>query len=306
MKSLLVVLSTTLVLTMGCQRQEVPAEPAEAPPPAPPPAPTEITGEFSTPESVLYDAEQDVYFISNINGEAPAADDNGFIARVNAETLQVETKWIDGSKPEVTLNAPKGMAIIGDDLYVSDITTVRKFDRRTGASKGEVRIAGSTFLNDVASEGNTVYVSDSGLKAGASGFEPTGTDAVWSITNNRPTRLVRGRDLNRPNGLAVSGGKVWVVTFGAKELFPIEQGKKGAVTQLPNGTLDGLVALADGSFLVSSWDAKAVYKGTAGGQFQAIVENVDAPADLGFDTKRNRIVVPHFMQNRVSLHPLPE
>ena len=275
-----------------------------------PPAPSEpqsLTEGFSTPESVLYDAEQDVYFVSNINGSPLAADDNGYISRVNAETLQVDSKWLDGSKQDVELNAPKGMAIVGDDLWVSDITVVRKFDRRTGQPRGSaVSVPGATFLNDLATDGTNVYVSDSGMKAGASGFDPTGTDAVWTVSGSAPKKYASGKDLNRPNGLAVVNGQVWVVSFGANELFQIDNAKKGPVTQLPKGSLDGLVALADGSVLVSSWEGKAVYRGNPGATFQPVIENVDSPADFGLDTKRNRLLVPHFMENRVSLHPLQQ
>lgn len=260
---------------------------------------------FQTPESVLYDADQDVYFVSNINGQPVAADDNGFISRVNAETLQVDMKWIDGAKPDVTLNAPKGMAIVGDDLWVSDLTNVRKFDRQTGAAKGAIELKGTTFLNDLASDGTTAYVSDSGLKAGAGGFEPTGTDAIWQITGSKAKKYASGTDLNRPNGVAVIGGKVWVVTFGSHELYPIENGKKGPPTTLPKGSLDGLVVLNDGSLAVSSWDGKAVYRGKPGETFQAVVENVDSPADLGYDTRRNRLLIPHFVENQVTIHSLP-
>ncbi len=316
MKARLILFIVTLVvLTLAaCQKTET-----NAPPPAAAtesePAPTtseaaagtqpQALEGFQTPESALYDAAQDVYFVSNINGQPTAADDNGFISRVNAESLQIEAKWIDGAKPDVTLNAPKGLALVGDELWVSDLNTVRKFDAKSGAPKGDVPIKGSTFLNDLAADGTTAYVSDTGMKAGASGFEPTGTDAIWQITGSKAKRLAAGKDLKRPNGLAVTGGKVWVVTFGGNELYPLENGKKGTVTTLPKGSLDGLVALNDGSFAVSSWDAKAVYRGKPGETFQPVVENVDSPADLGYDSKRNRLLVPHFQENRVTLHPLP-
>ena len=73
----------------------------------PPPATTssapaqtaDITEGLQTPESVLYDAKQDVYFISNINGQATAADNNGYVLRVNADTLKAE-KLIE-AKPEL-------------------------------------------------------------------------------------------------------------------------------------------------------------------------------------------------------------
>ena len=259
----------------------------------------QITAGLQTPECVLYDADQDVYFISNINGKPLDADDNGYISRVNPETLQGEMKWIDGSKPDVTLNAPKGMAIVGDTLYVTDISTVRKFNRKTGAPQGEVRIIGTTFLNDATSDGNNVYVSDSGLDAN---FKSTGTDAVWKITGDKATKIASGKDLKAPNGLAATGGKLWAVSYGANELYQIDNGKKTNVMALPKGSLDGLVQLNDGSFLVTSWDAKAVYRGKAGGAFTPIIENVNAPADIGYDTKRNRLLVPHFMDSVVSVH----
>jgi len=284
-----------LALATACQKVETPAPAATSQPAA-------ITAGLQTPESVLYDADQDVYFISNINGAPPEADDNGYINRVNAETLAVDAKWIDGSKPEVTLNAPKGMAVAGDDLYVSDITTVRIFDRRTGAPKGEIPLKGSTFLNDVVADGTTVYVSDSGLKATADGFAPTGTDAIWKISGNKAEKIAAGTDLKAPNGLAVIGGKVLVVSFGSNELYPIENGKKAGVSMLPKGSLDGLLVMSDGSVLVSSWEGKAIYRGMPGGTFSAVVENIDSPADIGYDSKRGRLLVPHFMENRVTFH----
>jgi hypothetical protein len=294
-----------LALAVACRQQtETPAPAVETTDTTPtaPPEPIALTEGFQTPESVLYDGDQDVYFVSNINGSPNAADDNGYISRINAETLQVESRWIDGARPGITLNAPKGMTIVGDDLYVADITTVRKFDRRTGAAKGEVRLPRSTFVNDLASDGAIVYASDSGMKFEEGNPTPTGTDAIWKIEGNRATKLVSGTDLNRPNGLAVVGGKVWAVTFGANELYAIEDGKKGAVTTLPTGALDGLVALSDGSLMISSWDGKAVYRGMPGQPFQAAIQNVDAPADLGYDTKRNRLLIPHFMESRVTIH----
>ena len=46
------------------------------------------------------------------------------------------------------------------------------------------------------------------------------------------------------------------------------------------------------------------YRGTPGQTFQAAIENIDAPADLGYDTKRNRLLIPHFMESRVTIHPV--
>src|SRR5438270_14091012 len=48
--------------------------------------PAQITSGLQTPESVLYDADQDVYFISNINGQPLDADNNGYVSRVKTDT----------------------------------------------------------------------------------------------------------------------------------------------------------------------------------------------------------------------------
>src|SRR5437870_1104380 len=305
------------ILIAACQREAVPPPGPpmkEGAPPMPmttsPTAtmatsaqPQKLTG-FQTPESVLYDADQDVYFVSNINGQPTAADDNGFVSRINPDTLQNDLKWIDAAKPDIILNAPKGMAILGDNLYVADLVVVRRFDRKTGQPKGEIAIPGSTFLNDLASDGKALYVTDSGLKAGANGFEATGSDGVWKIVNDKPQKLASGSDLNRPNGVEIVDGKVWVVSFGANELYQIDKGKKTNVTKIPKGSLDGLVHMGDGSFLVTSWDGKTVYRGKPGGTFAPVVENVDSPADIGYDAKRHRLLVPHFMENVVTIHSL--
>ena len=137
---------------------------------------------FATPESVLHDTAADLYLVSNINGSPLEKDDNGFISRVSPEGQVVALKWIDGAAEGVTLNAPKGMAISGDTLYVADIDALRMFDRATGAPKGQIAVEGATFLNDLAvAPAGGVYLTDSGLQAGAAGFEPSGSAAVYHV-----------------------------------------------------------------------------------------------------------------------------
>ncbi|HEX4336461.1 MAG TPA: hypothetical protein VH062_11145 [Polyangiaceae bacterium] len=292
-----------------------PATAAAAPAPAPgpqapqldPPIVLKDVG-FKTPESVLWDPEQDVYFVSNINGSPLAVDGNGFISKVTPDGKNVELMWIDGSKKTSALNAPKGLAISGNTLYVADLTFVRMFDRKTGAPKGKIAIPGSTFLNDLATgPDGTVYVSDSGMKAGNDGFAPSGTDSVYKIVKgNRPVKLIADKELGGPNGLAVDETGVWVVTFGSGELYKVDlNGKKEPGQKLPAGTLDGLIKLTDGTMLATSWAASAIFRGAPGGTFETIVHDVKSPADIGFDTKRNVILIPLFQLDTVELQKLP-
>jgi len=263
--------------------------------------------DLSTPESVLYDDANDVYIVSNINGKPLDADNNGYIAKLSPDGKVETAKWIEGGKNKVTLNAPKGLAIIADTLYVADLDTVRMFDRKTGAPTGEVKVPGAVFLNDIAPTADgRVLVSDTGMKAGAKGFEPAGTDAVYAIDKAKKlTTIAKSKDLGAPNGLYSAGEKTWVVTFGTNELYSLDaKGKKGDVTKLPKGSLDGIVALPGGDVLVSSWEANAIYRGKPGGEFKAVIENVKSPADIGYDTKRGRVLVPLFESNEVQAYEI--
>jgi sugar lactone lactonase YvrE len=263
---------------------------------------------FKTPESVLYDPEQDAYFVSNINGTPFDVDGNGFISKVTPDGKSVELMWIDGSKKPSQLNAPKGLAVSGNLLYVADITVVRMFDRKTGAPKGKVAIPGATFLNDLATgPDGTVYVTDSGFKPGKNGFEPTGSDSVYKIVKgNRAVKLIADKELGGPNGLIADDSGVWIVTAGSGELLHVDpSGKKEPGQKLPAGTLDGIVKLSDGTVLVSSWAASSIFRGTPGGAFETIVRDVKSPADIGYDTKRNVILIPLFQLDSVQLQKLP-
>lgn len=92
-----------------------------------------------------------------------------------------------------------------------------------------------------------------------------------------------------------------MVTFGSGEIFTVgADGKKKDAVKLPKGQLDGIVALPDGTLLVSSWEAKAVFRGD-GKEWKPLVEGVESPADLGYDSKRKKIVIPLFMGNELAI-----
>jgi hypothetical protein len=263
---------------------------------------------FQTPESVLHDSAADVYLVSNINGNPLAKDDDGFISRVSPDGELLELKWIDGAEADVALNAPKGLAIKGDTLFVADIDAVRAFDRLTGRPIETRTIPGATFLNDMAvGPDGTVYVTDSGLEAGAEGLTPSGTDAVYQFgADGEAVPLVSGEALGRPNGIVVDGERILVVTFGTGDVTYVQAGT-GVVSGVPKppaGQLDGIVQIAPGHFLISSWEGRAVYRLGAGGRYDTVVDSVEAPADIGWDAGRSRVLIPLFTANRVEIRPV--
>jgi sugar lactone lactonase YvrE len=263
---------------------------------------------FKTPESVLYDAEQDAYLVSNINGKPLDVDGNGFISKVSPEGKVIALTWIDGSKKATAMNAPKGMTISGNLLYVADINVVRTFDKKTGASKGSIAIPGATFLNDLATgPDGTVYGTDTGLKQGKDILEGTGTDSIFKIVKGtKVEKVIADKEFGKPNGLTVDDTGIWTVTFGSGELVHVDStGKKAPGQKLPGGTLDGIVKLSDGTFLASSWQTSAIYRGTPGGTWETVLRDLKSPADIGYDTKRNVVLVPLFQADTVVLQKLP-
>ncbi|HEX6133174.1 MAG TPA: SMP-30/gluconolactonase/LRE family protein [Longimicrobiales bacterium] len=298
-----------LVLVAACTRtdtdtSDVPADTSAGPAAAS--APTSIADiGLQTPESVLYDERADVYLISNINGEPLGRDDNGFISRVQPSGEVEQLKWIDGASDAVTLNAPKGMALHGDTLFVADIDSVRAFHRTSGTPLGARGVSGATFLNDVAvGPDGTLYVTDTGMDAS---FSPTGTDGVHRFTESGSEAVLSAPDVAAPNGIVADDAGLIVVGFGGNAVQRVPLAGGGTpeqVAQLPSGQLDGVVRTSDGSLLVSSWEAQAIFRVGPDGQVSAVVENVEAPADIGYDSRRHRVLIPLFNGNRIEIREI--
>lgn len=265
-----------------------------------------VTG-FSGPESVVHDALADIYLVSNINGQALAADGNGFISRLSPDGTIAELKWIDGESDGVTLNAPKGLGLYGDTLIVTDIDVLRLFDRTSGAPMGEWKVDGATFLNDVAvASDGTIYVSDSGVRFGESGLEDTGSAAIHMYDSDGSHGLFDAGDVSRINGIAERDGRVYgVASFGSGAVFSVSGGSRSELPLLPGVDLDGLIVMDGGNLLISDWSTQSVYLLRPNGSASAVAKNVESPADIGIDRGRNRLLIPGLTTNQVLLSPLP-
>ena len=290
------------------------AAPAAAAEPSGPRPVATVQGAFSTPESVKYDAEQDVWFVSNINGVPSEKDNNGFISRVRADSGRVDSlMFVAGGRGGVTLNAPKGMALQGDTLWVADVDAVRGFDRRTGASVANISVRGATFLNDVvvATDGS-LYVTDTGIRITASGMEDTKTDRVFRIDGRAVSVVAEGEVLGKPNGIAwdAANQRFVIASFGKNTLLGWKPGQTSPEAIATGvGQFDGIEVLADGRIIASSWADSAIhaFSAPAGGGTMTgtkLFTGLPAPADIGVDTKRSRVAVPLFNGNRVEIYQL--
>jgi sugar lactone lactonase YvrE len=292
--------------------QAPPAPPAPPPTPAPPSAAKVATVEgFLTPESVLHDSTQDVYFVSNVNGSPTAKDNNGFISRVRPDGAVENLKFIEGGKNGVTLNAPKGLALSGDTLWVADIDAVRAFHAKTGASIDSVSFSTlhAVFLNDiVVTQTGALYITDTGIRFDDVGnmLHP-GPDRIFRVAPDRKvTVAVQGDSLARPNGIALDpvGKRFVVVPIGGKSVLAWKPGDKAPrVIAKGAGGYDGVV-IAGTRIFVSSWNDSTVSSYETGDEVK-VITGVPSPADIGYDAKRNRLLIPIFTGNRVEIWQLP-
>ena len=115
----------------------------------------ETKADFKLPESVIYDKENDVLYVSNMQDDPFKKDKNGFISKVDLDGNILKLKWVKG------LNAPKGLAISKGKLYVGDVDQLVEIDIKKSKVSKKYDAIGAALLNDVAADtkGN-IYVSD--------------------------------------------------------------------------------------------------------------------------------------------------
>lgn len=273
-------------------------------------APTKIgeVGGLQTPEGALFDAVRNVWYLSSINGVPNDADNNGYITRVSADFATVDTLFIAGGANGVALDAPKGMALLGDTLWVADITNLRAFDVTTGAPVTSIAVAGAQFLNDITvGAAGTLYISDTGIRFGPDGMTHPGPDRLFQLTGRTVNEAVRFEGSPGPNGVLFNEatGRVLVVPFATGTIYEWTPGSTtvDSVASGP-GSFDGAVRLADGRVLVSSWADSTVHV-LANGTLTPLVRGVPSPAELGVDEKASVIAIPLFEAGRVEFWRVP-
>ncbi len=254
-----------------------------------------IVDGLNEPESVVYDEMSDVLYISNINGDPLKLDKNGYITKISVNGQIMEKKWVSG------LDAPKGLAIYKNFLYVSDVNKIWKISIKD-KSKEFFLIKDAGFLNDlVANKDGTIFASDM--------FK----NRIYRLKNNNINIWKQSDLLESPNGLLIEGKYLIVATWGKiKKGFKTEvKGKlikvniesrqiKKFFSTRPIGNLDGVVFNKNNGYLSTDWVNGKLFSISKKG-IVIDTKNINkGAADLTTLMHKNLILIPMMQNNNLT------
>lgn len=259
---------------------------------------TTIDG-FSSPESVI--KFKNTLFVSNVGKELKPSDrdGDGFISKLDSDGKLKELQFITG------LNAPKGMAIVENILYIADVDTIKGFDINSKKEVFNLLFDGVNFLNDITPrDKNRLFVSstDKGL--------------IYEVNlNSRAIRKVT--DLTNANGLIYENSKLYAVQLGGsrENMFDgkgkvyeidVDSGNKTELTTF-EGILDG-IQLLDTKLYISDWikfeKAGAIKVYDIKTKQESLLKAPDlfiGSADFWIDKKSKKVYMPEMMGGKVTI-----
>ncbi len=244
---------------------------------------------LKVPESVFFDGKNKVLYVTNIDGKEPwGKDGKGSVGKVGLDGKIIAVDWVTG------LNAPKGMGLFKNRLYVADLTELVVIDIVKGEIIERIAVKDAVGLNDVSIDQNgVVYVSDSrGRK-------------VYEIENNNQVVLLDSNKLKGPNGVLKHKGILYVLDAGA--MYRMEKDKSlTKIAEGMEGGTDGIENITANEFIVSTWGG-VVYYVSADGTKQVLLDGREQKinsADIGYDAAKRIVYVPTFWRNSVVAYEL--
>ncbi len=236
---------------------------------------------LKTPESALYDSDQQVIYVANINGNPTDKDGNGFISILNIDGSIKDLQWVTG------LDAPKGMAVMNGKLYVSDIDNLVEIDIDEAKILNRYPAANAIFLNDVAAcKNGMIFVSDN--RAGR----------IYNLENGKLNVWLEGKDFMQTNGLYTENGKLYA---GSEVLKEIDVKTKAIqVIQTDCQGIDGLGKDELGNFVFSNWVGRIFYRqnGELTKMWDSTADETNT-ADIYYATDLKLLLVPTFFNNQL-------
>ena len=258
---------------------------------------------FEAPESVIKSGDR--LFVSNMGGTKPdpmALDSNGFISELSVDGGVIHQKFQKG-----ILNAPKGLAVVKDVVYVADVNRVVGFNVRTGEQAFEVDIPSAKMLNDLCKvDDKHVCVSET----------MSGRVMLIDLTDKSIRFL---GSIEGANGVTYDEktGKLYAVGMGQNmsggKIYQKDLTKTDTVFTVlensPTGIFDGIEMFDKSHLIASDWISFTSPKG------RLIIYDLDnhttksydvdaGPADITYDPSSHTIFIPRMLVNSLLIEDI--
>jgi sugar lactone lactonase YvrE len=266
-----------------------------------------LKNQFEAPESSLYDPQSNAIYVSNVVGSPMQKDHKGYISKISLDGKMITKKWVRG------FDAPKGLRIHGDSLWVSDINRIHSVSIAKHQLLSTITLSDAKFLNDIAIDEaqNDIYVSD------------MLSSRIYKIKEDQAPQVVaEGPELENPNGLVFdkNSNKLIIASWGPDiqpdfttknlgQLLTLDLSNKSIqswnkkTTRL--GHLDGLEVLSDEEVLVSDWVAGKVFAINRHSKCRILLEGFQGSADIGWVADKRILLVPQMGANSLSAYEVP-
>jgi sugar lactone lactonase YvrE len=245
---------------------------------------------FSQPESVYYDAKREHLYVSNVQGSPSEKDGKGYISVLSLDGKVLSQVWV-----RTGLNAPKGMTVVGDILYVADIDALIGIDLEQSKVTKRYDAKGAKFLNDVtADKQGNIYVSDM--------FD----NAIWCFCKGDFTLWLRDKKLDSPNGLLAEDQRLLVASWGEQgkhlsDIKAVSYKKKitpyGQAREI--GNLDGLSSDGEKGYYVTDWVMGRVLQVTEKGKAKEVLAVKVGSTDHIYIADKKLLIIPMMQDNQV-------
>lgn len=239
---------------------------------------------LNAPESVVFDQANNRYLVSN----AASGVSGGSIVSLDRNTLAISPFISTG------VNSPKGMAIVGNDLWFTDFTNVRKADLTTGTVTQTISPPSAQFCNDILHVNGFLYISDTqGNKI-----------YKYDIANQTFSQITTS--IQSPNGMANDSTHQRIILVSFRANSPIQGIDIAndsvytiATTTLSN--LDGVAIDRSDNVYVSSWGSNAIFRSDCcvSSPFTQFATGLSGPADFCI-AENDSMIVPNFNNNTIS------
>ena len=282
-------------------------------------------GSIFSAESCSYDPDRGLIVVPNRGVPQNVQTNNAWVSFLNHDGSVHTARWIGVQNPgearstltpPLVLNEPYGSDIAGGTLYLADrdggtsatdpsVAVIRKFNLKTGAPAGEIKVDKAPWFNDIeVADDGTIYATVTG--SGGQTPDPASWQ-VWRVgADGTASILVQGAPLRQPNGIAIDGkGNIVVANMGTDEILTLsKEGKVITTERAAQAGSDGLVIMPDGTKYVSSVQNGGVSRIRPGQPAELIARNIPSAASMCYDAGANQLVIPMNPNNGLSFVPL--